>query len=539
MKLIKIKFKNNIFIKLIKNYYNNKKYIFFKELIYNFYKKNKKIEKIQFFLNKTKKNIKIIFPKFNFFFKKNLFFFSSFLFSKKIEIFNNFTKNKKSIYFIVFKNLKFKFKKYKNKENKKNFKIILYIKKKYYNFLDFNFLKQKFIKFFKFFPIPIFLNNILINNKEFFPNFSNNKKKILKFYKKNFFYRLEKPIFWVNLKSKKFFNIKGILFFPKINKITDIKNNKIFFYKEKIFITNKLNFNFLNLLEGIINFKNIKFNFYLNNKIKKKIQKYIIKKICKKIIFLIKKKEINKKWKYIENFVIYGILTNKFFLKKYKSLLFFKNFDKKFFTLKKLIKKIKKKKKQISKKKKIIIFYFRNYKKEYNYIQKVKKKGFKYIINLKTSFFLNLIEKLETINNKLYFINVKSDFSNIFQTKKKKRINKKIKRKILKIFKKNKKFIIKIKKYKKKKEPFLITINEFFNRLKFIKNFHYNVNKKNFPIKKKYILIINIKNKIIKKILNKKKKFFLILNLYLIIYNLLKGKKLKKFIKKKIIKKIL
>ncbi|WGH25613.1 MAG: ATP-binding protein [Candidatus Shikimatogenerans bostrichidophilus] len=460
----------------------------------------------------------------------NIGFYSSFLVSKKVEILSRFYKNNSGIHCIFNDNIIYYFKKKKN--IKIGTTIILHIKNK--KFLDSNLIKNLLKKYFKFLLFPIKFNNKIINKKH--PIWINNKikkKKAIEFY--HYLYKdYNDPILWIKFKKK--YNLKGILYLPVYDNIIDIKENNIHLYKKRIFITDNLKKiipNFLVILKGIIEINNIKLNITRsiinNNKKNKKISNYIIKKICNKIISYIKKKNLNN-WKYIEPLVIYGILSNEYFLKNYKNLILFKTIKKKYLTIKKIINLIKKNKKQISKDNKIVIFYYKDYNKQYSYIKETLYKGYKYIVSITNPLFYYVIQKLENINNNLLFISVDSNLNNIFIKKKVKIKNKK---KIINLIKKNitfkKKININIDFLSKKSLPINITKSEFINRYKEINIFNPNIS----FIPEKYYLTININNKLIKFIFYKKKIKIIkvIFNLFFLFNNLFKIKYLKKIIK--------
>ncbi|MDH3005127.1 MAG: molecular chaperone HtpG, partial [Candidatus Shikimatogenerans sp. JK-2022] len=356
------------------------------------------------------------------------------------------------------------------------------------------------------------------------------------------------PILWIHLKTDYPFDLKGILYLPIVNKYIDIKENNIHIYQKHIFVTDNIKGllpDILVLFKGIIESSDIPLNVsrsnIQNNKNILKISNYIIRKVIDKIITEIKynRENIIKKWKYIEPLVIYGIISNDKFLNNYNNLILFNTIDNKFFTIDELIKRIKKRNKQIDKNNKIVIIYSKDYNLQYNYIKEAKKNGYKDIILNTNPMFLHMIQKLEMKNNKLLFISVDSDFTDIF-IKDDNYIDKKKEEKLIKLIKDNiiidKKFNIKIKKLSSNILPINITKSEFLNRYKEINKLNYN--KDNNNINEEYNLIININNKKIKKILNiidnKKKNNMLkfLLNFYFILNNLLKGVKLNKFINK-------
>ncbi|WGH25312.1 MAG: ATP-binding protein [Candidatus Shikimatogenerans bostrichidophilus] len=489
-----------------------------------------------FFLNKSWKNNII-----GFF---GLGFYTSFFVSDKVEILSKSYINKElPVYWCWKGNIKFYLKELKYGTIDRGTKIVLHINNKYKKYLENNIIYNLLKKYFNFLPCPIYLNNKSINYH--YPIWIKNKINNNEFI--DFYHYLYKdkydPIFWIHLNTSSPFNLKCILFLPTINKYINIKENYIFFYYKKILITNNIKEilpDVLVLFKGIIESPDILFNISKSNiKNDKKlltISDYIIINLIKKILYEIEynRKEIINKWRYLEPFIIYGILSNYNFLTNYKKLILLKHIKNKYLTINELIKKIKIKKKQIDKNNRIVILYSNNYNLQYHYIKLAIKNGYKDIIINTNSMFLHMIQKLEIINNNLLFVSVDSDLSEIFIINSNK-IEKNTKKKFLEFIKKkiiiNKKFHIKIKNLSNKISPIYITKPEFINRYKKI-----NFLKKNKNVK--YNLVININNKNIKKIIKivdikkKKKTFKILLNFYFLLNNLLEGKKLNKFINK-------
>ncbi|WGH25676.1 MAG: molecular chaperone HtpG [Candidatus Shikimatogenerans bostrichidophilus] len=478
-------------------------------------------------------------------------FYSSFIVSDKVEIISkSYKKNKSAIHWICKGDIKFLMEKLNDKSINRGTKIILHINKNNENFLNIITINKLLQKYCNFLPTPIQLDNKIINNK--YPIWI--KNNITEEESKDFYHYLYKedindPILSIHLKTDYPFDLKGILYLPKIDKYMDFKINKIHIYQKQIFITNNIKDiipDFLILLKGIIDSCDIPLNVsrssiqYNNNIIK--ISNYIVRKICNKIEDEIKNNRniLETKWKYIETLVTYGIISNDYFLQNNSNIMLYYTVQNKFFTIEELKKDIINNKKQISKDNKIVILYCTNYNKQYNYIVDAINKGFKNIIIYNNPMFYHLIQKLEMLNNNLLFVSVDSDLTDIIQEEVNDNNNILIdKNKIeeLKILIKknldlNENFNIKIKKLSSSLQPIIFTIPEFINRLKKINNFNNN------KISNKYNnIIININNKIIKNILNEKKKEIKnnmlknILNLYLILNNLLKGEKLNLFIK--------
>ncbi|WGH27580.1 MAG: molecular chaperone HtpG [Candidatus Shikimatogenerans bostrichidophilus] len=481
-------------------------------------------------------------------------FYSSFLVSKKVEIISqSYKKNKKPIYWSCKGTTEFLMKKL-NKKVDRGTKIILYINKK--KFLSKNKIISLIKKYCNFLFIPIIFydkkKKIINNKKPIWIKDKINTKESIDFYHYLFKNEINNPIFYIHLKIDYPFNLKGILYLPKIQNYINLKKNNIYIYQKQIFVTNNIKNiipDFLILLKGIIDSNEIILNISRSNirynKNIIKIKNYIIRKVFNKIEYEIKNKKIEKKWQYVETLVIYGIISNDYFLKNNNKIMLYKLINNKYYTIDKIKNKIIKNKKQIDKNNKIIILYSTNYYNQYNYIKKAKEKGYKYIILSENPIFLHLIQKLESLDNDIRFFSVDSDYLNNFNILKKNNfllIDDKKKEELKILIKKNikfkyKKFNIYLENLSKKIEPIIINIPEYINRIKEINKFN-NSNFKKNNLLENYNLIINLDNKIIKKIINennnikKEKMLKIILNFNFILKNLLKGKKLNNFINK-------
>lgn len=161
------------------------------------------------------------------------------------------------------------------------------------------------------------------------------------FYRK-VFNDYKEPLFWIHLNMDYPFNLKGILYFPKINSEYDSLEGTIKLYNNQVFIADNIKEvipEFLMLLKGVIDCPDLPLNVsrsaLQNDGFVKKISDYISKKVADKLAGMCKtEKEIYEKyWDDISPFVKYGCLKDDKFCDKMNDFILFKNLDHNYLTL--------------------------------------------------------------------------------------------------------------------------------------------------------------------------------------------------------------
>ena len=152
----------------------------------------------------------------------------------------------------------------------------------------------------------------------------------------------KEPLFWIHLNMDYPFNLKGILYFPKINTEYDSIEGTIKLYNNQVFIADNIKEvipEFLMLLKGVIDCPDLPLNVsrsaLQNDGFVKKISDYISKKVADKLSGMCKveKDEYEKYWDDISPFIKYGCLKDDKFLAKMTDYILFKNLDDKYLTL--------------------------------------------------------------------------------------------------------------------------------------------------------------------------------------------------------------
>lgn len=167
------------------------------------------------------------------------------------------------------------------------------------------------------------------------------KEDYLEFYRK-VFKDYKEPLFWIHLNMDYPFNLKGILYFPKINMEYESIEGTIKLYNNQVFIADNIKEvipEFLLLLKGVIDCPDLPLNVsrsaLQNDGFVKKISDYITKKVADKLSGLCKteKEEYDKYWDDISPFIKFGCLKDDKFCEKMTDYILFKNLDGKYLTL--------------------------------------------------------------------------------------------------------------------------------------------------------------------------------------------------------------
>ncbi len=262
-------------------------------------------------------------------------FYSAFMVSKKVQIKTQSYNNKEdSVLWISDGSSKYFIE--KTKKIKRGTEIKLFIDQDNLNILDEEKIKSILLKYCPFFSYPIYLNDKHINNKDplWLKNPSNTTdKEYLEFYKE--LYPLDQdPIFWIHLNIDYPFNLKGILYFPKITNNFDINKNHVKLFSNRVFVSENAKEilpKFLTMLKGAIDSCDIPLNvsrsyLQLDANIKK-LSNHISKKILDRLsnLYKLERDKFISYWPDIEIIIKLGILEDEKFYKKAKEFLIFEN----------------------------------------------------------------------------------------------------------------------------------------------------------------------------------------------------------------------
>ena len=235
------------------------------------------------------------------------------------------------------------------------------------------------------------------------------------FYRK-VFHDYKEPLFWIHLNMDYPFNLKGILYFPKINTEYDSIEGTIKLYNNQVFIADNIKEvipEFLMLLKGAIDCPDLPLNVsrsaLQNDGFVKKISDYITKKVADKLSGMCKtdRENYEKYWDDIAPFIKFGCIKDEKFAEKMNDYILFKNLDGKYLTLKDCLEENKEKHENT-------VFYVTDEKEQSQYINMFKKEGLDAVI-LPHSIDSPFIGHLEQKNEGLKFLRIDADLNSTFK----------------------------------------------------------------------------------------------------------------------------
>ena len=241
------------------------------------------------------------------------------------------------------------------------------------------------------------------------------------FYRKVFM-DYKEPLFWIHLNMDYPFNLKGILYFPKINTEYDSVEGTIKLYNNQVFIADNIKEvipEFLMLLKGVIDCPDLPLNVarsaLQNDGTVKKSSEYISKKVADKLTGMCKtdRENYEKYWDDISPFIKYGCIKDDKFYDRIKDCLLFKNLDGKYLTLQDFVAENKKEdtaeavketesteNAEEKQKEKTVLFYVTDEVQQSQYINLFKEQGIDAVIlkhNIDSAFITHLERQDDTI----------------------------------------------------------------------------------------------------------------------------------------------
>ena len=368
-------------------------------------------------------------------------------------------------------------------------------------------------KYRSFMPTEIYLSKADVTDKE--PELMNEtrplwtkhpnectKEEYQEFYRK-VFQDYKEPLFWIHLNMDYPFNLKGILYFPKINMEYESIEGTIKLYNNQVFIADNIKEvipEFLLLLKGVIVCPDLPLNVsrsaLQNDGFVKKISEYISKKVADKLSGMCKteKEEYDKYWDDISPFIKFGCLKDDKFCEKMTNYILFKNLDGKYLTLPECleIKPVDEAEEAVDEKgdvveaevvtgdatdaedaeekKEKVIYYVTDEQQQGQYISMFKAAKMDAVIlthNIDQPF----ISQLEAKNEGIKFQRIDADLTDTFKAKTSKKAEKEMEEQaagLLEMMKKalkNDKLNVKLQKLKNKKIASVITLSEESRRM--------------------------------------------------------------------------
>ncbi len=332
------------------------------------------------------------------------------------------------------------------------------------------------------------------------------------FYRKVFM-DFKEPLFWIHLNMDYPFNLRGILYFPKINMEYESIEGKIKLYNNQVFIADNIKEvipEFLMLLKGVIDCPDLPLNVsrsaLQNDGFVKKISDYITKKVADKLSGMCKtdRENYEKYWDDINPFIKFGCLKDEKFAEKMNDYIIFKNLADKYLTLKDCLDANKEKGHENQ------VFYVTDEREQSQYINMFKEAELDAVI-LKHAIDSPFISHLEQKNEGVKFLRIDADVNDTFKEEASetdeaaKEQEKKDAEALGEIFKKavgNDKLEVKVEKLKNAALSSMITVSEESRRMQEMMRM-YSINGKGtdmFPASE--TLVLNTNNSLVQYVLN-------------------------------------
>ena len=372
------------------------------------------------------------------------------------------------------------------------------------------------------------------------------KDEYLEFYRK-VFHDYKEPLFWIHLNMDYPFNLKGILYFPKINMEFESIEGVIKLYNNQVFIADNIKEvipEYLMLLKGVIDCPDLPLNVsrsaLQNDGFVKKISDYISKKVADKLAGMCKteRDEYDKYWDDISPFIKYGCLKDDKFCEKMTDYILFKDIDGKYMSLPEclevkpidtgdeegesatdadgnkveaeVVEKEETADNTEEEKKDKKIYYVTDEQQQSQYINMFRKAG-KIAVVLKDTIDQPFLQQLETKNEGIHFLRIDSELTDDLKAKNSKKVEEELgeQTKVLeKIFKKVIKkdnITVKAEKLKNKDISSMLTISEEARRMQDMMKMYATrgLDMGSMP-KQGQTLILNTNNKLVQKILEDK-----------------------------------
>lgn len=451
-------------------------------------------------------------------------FYSSFMVSTKVDINTlSYKENSKAVKWVSEGGLEFEISE-SDERTKRGTTITLFLDEDSKEFLEEYTVRSIIDKYCSFLPVDIYLNPKDTNEVEVVDEVSNDEEKeedkpindtnplwlkqpkdctdeeYKDFYKK-VFNTFDEPLFWIHLNVDYPFNLKGILYFPKLKNEFELIEGKVKLYNNQVFVADNIKEvipEFLLLLKGVIDCPDLPLNvsrsFLQNDKDVSKISKHIIKKVADKLKSLHKNEKENyeKFWDDIQVFIKFGCLKEESFYDKVKDSILFKTINDEYVTINEYLEKAKEKHENK-------VFYVNNVEQQSQYIKLFKDYGLDAVI-LDSSIGNHFISFAEFKNQGVNFNRIDADLSDILKNNSEE--NKEQKEQIQNLFKDLVGDRIKtysVENLKSEETPAIILVSEHSRRMAEMKN-QFGGMDFGMTFEEEKTLVINENSSIIKKI---------------------------------------
>jgi len=391
-------------------------------------------------------------------------------------------------------------------------KVTLHIDKENKEFLEEYRLMELIRKYFAFLPIEIYFDNTDKEKKEeteakpvnnttplWLKKPSECKDEEYREFYRNTFLDFNEPLFWIHINMDYPFNLKGILYFPKLRHEFEVIEGQVKLYYNQVFVADNIKEiipEFLLLLKGTIDCPDLPLNvsrsFLQNDAYVAKISAHINKKVSAtlKKMFDTERENYNKYWDDINPFIKYGCIREEKFYEKVKDILIFKTIDDTYLTLQEL---------KGADGKDTVVYYVSDVNSQSQYIRNFRDIG-KTAVILSTMIDNHFISFLETKVREVKFRRIDADISD--DLKDSGDTDEKTEKILEEMFRKlrgNEKLTVKLQSRKMKDTPAIITLSEESRRISDMQKMYGGMfGGQSFPGEN--TLILNSENDIVKKI---------------------------------------
>lgn len=313
--------------------------------------------------------------------------------------------------------------------------ITLYVSDDEAEFLDYYKIRQIIKKHCNFFPVEIFLKDENEKPKEKKEGEEEPKEIPLndihplwmkaprectdeeyKSFYRTVFNEYEDPLFWIHMNVDYPFNLKGILYFPKLKHEFEAVEGQVKLYNKQVFVADNIKEvipDFLLLLKGVIDCEDIPLNvsrsFLQTDSNVKKVSRHIVNKVADKLNTLYKnnKSDYEGFWKDINIFIKYGCLRDEKFYDKIKDSIIYKTTNDRYVTLEQYLEDNRSKHENK-------VIYVNDEQQQSQYVKMLKDNDLEAVV-LNTSLDNHFISLIESKNDKVKFARVDSDLSSILK----------------------------------------------------------------------------------------------------------------------------
>jgi molecular chaperone HtpG len=401
-------------------------------------------------------------------------FYSAFMVSNEVEIYSkSFKEGSQGVHWKSDGSIQYELEQFAKETHGTD--IVLHLLDDSKEFLENFKLKETIKKYSNFLPVPIYLDNEVVNHGHPIWTLSPNEIKEeddKKFYQELFPHEGE-PLFAIHIKTDYPFELRGILYFPRLNHELDASKGNIKLFVNNVFVADKIKEitpEFLGVIMGALDSPDIPLNVSRSQlqgdpRIKK-ISAHIVKKVGEKLseICANDREKYKQVWEQVQGFVKYGCITDTTFYEAVKKGILFKTLDGEWITLEDYVEENKERNK--NKEGKTLVLYLNEEKDRSSYEHLLSEQGMKALI-VNSSIDSHFIDFLEKQNDQIKFARVDSDVNEVFFDELK-TIDENKEKLIIEIFKKyldDSKIQLQMKSFKSQELPALVMQPEGLRRL--------------------------------------------------------------------------